>query len=115
MLDTRLKVLEDAEIISLETGNYVRKVIEQLHNYISIDEKQSVSEMLVTHLAMATQRMLNQEGIESLDDIIWQEVVNDEAYERAVELYASIMIDAPCTFPEGEKRFLVMHLCNLIK
>lgn len=111
MLKERINILKSAEVISEQTANYVCTVIDELEEMFA--EKVSEMEMFTTHLAMATQRTLDMAEVESLDDAIWEEVKASEVFDVASEMLKKITVNAPCTFPEGEKRFLLMHLCNL--
>lgn len=111
MLKQRIDILEEAGVINAEVSTYVKEVIDTLS--ADYADKQNILEMFTTHLAMATQRVVTNAELENLDDMIWNEVVNSPAYDKAVELCNGIEAKAPCTFPDGEKRFLIMHLCNL--
>lgn len=111
MLKERIDILKDAGVISTEVSDYVKAVIDELSKDYA--DKGTILEMFTTHLAMAAQRVTTNAELESLDDAIWTEVVSSPAYQKAVELCDHLVENAPCTFPEGEKRFLVMHLCNL--
>ena len=111
MLKERMDILQQASVISQEVSDYVKQVIDLLEP--SFSEKESVMEMFTTHLAMATQRILNQDEVEQLDDCIWNDVLKSPCYDFAEQTFKMIENLAPCKFPEGEKRFLMMHLCNL--
>lgn len=110
-MDERISILQDANVISKEVADFVRKVVHEDLN--EFKNKTSALEMLTTHLAMATQRVSAQEEVEWLDDMIWKDVVQNEYFDQAQELFVGIESKAPCVYPEGEKRFLIMHLCNL--
>lgn len=111
MLKERISILEGAGVISVEVAEFVNKVIDE--DLMGFMDKESVLEMFTTHLAMAAQRICTNQEVETLDDIIWSEVVHSSGIHQAEALYDKIMKKSPCDFPEGEKRFLLMHLCNL--
>lgn len=111
MLKQRIDILENAGVISNDVSQYVKEVIDLLSPKFS--DKESLMEMFTTHLAMATQRVVENGEVEVLDDVIWQDVLHSPSYEKAVLICDEITKDAPCEFPEGEKRFILMHLCNL--
>lgn len=111
MLKERIEILKSAGVISEVTANYVWAVIDELNEQFA--DKVSEMEMLTTHLAMATQRTLDKAEVESLDDMIWEDVLTSEGFGQACKMFERITAYAPCVFPEGEKRFLIMHLCNL--
>lgn len=111
MLKERIEILKEADVINEKTSVYVLTVIEQLEEEFS--EKEQILEMFTTHLAMCIQRVLNHEEVEELDDLIWKQVQETSGYEEANKLLQKLLINAPCEIPEGEKKFLLMHLCNL--
>ena len=111
MLKERINILKSAEVISEQTADYVCAVIDELQEQFA--EKVSEMEMFTTHLAMATQRTLDAAEVESLDDVIWEEVKTSEVFDTANEMLEKITVNAPCTFLEGEKRFLLIHISNL--
>lgn len=111
MLKERINILKAAEVISNETADFVNAIIDELAEKYA--DKNSEMEMFTTHLAMATQRTLDQSEVESLDDMIWADVQESEVFGTACEMLEEIVKNAPCEFPEGERRFLLMHLCNL--
>ena len=111
MLSERIEILREADVISEKTSLYVLSVIEQLEHEFS--EKEQILEMFTTHLAMCIQRVLDHEEVEELDDFLWKQVEESSSYGEANKLLQKLLIDAPCEIPEGEKKFLLMHLCNL--
>ena len=111
MLKERIEILKSTKVISEETAGYVCSVIDELQKEFA--EKVSEMEMFTTHLAMATQRTLDHEEVETLDDVIWEDVLTSQVFDKASEMCEEIAAKAPCEFSDGEKRFLIMHLCNL--
>lgn len=112
MLKERIYILQDASLITLETSNYVNMVIDRLKdNFI---QKEDILEMFITHLAMATQRILDKKELDVLPSSIWGEITASESYEEAEKMYQELVAFSPCIFPESEKQFLMMHLCNLV-
>lgn len=110
MLNERITILQEANIISKEVSNYVFKVIELLSEH-SFDENKM--EMFTTHLAMATQRAISQNEELMFDDNIWNQIVVDPKFGQAVHLFEMISGYSPVLYMESEKKFLIMHLCNL--
>lgn len=112
MLKTRIDILETGGVISPSVSEYVKKVIDDLEPQGYAQEKM---EMFTTHLAMAAQRILNKEPVDTLDDAVWAQVQGDEHYEEAARIFEEIAGQAPVVYPEAERKFLVMHLCNLLQ
>ena len=110
MLIERINILLEANIISKEVADYVIKVIDLLSEY-SFEEGKM--EMFTTHLAMATQRTVDQNEELEFDDSIWSQIEMDPKFNQAVELFEMISNHSPVPYMESERKFLIMHLCNL--
>ena len=112
MLKERIDILQQGQVISPEVAEYSKKVIDLLEdgNY---DEAKM--EMFTTHLAMATERVKKNEPVETLDDSIWQQISSDRCYDKATNMFDKIVSICPVVYPEGERKFLMMHLCSLLQ
>ena len=110
MLIERINILQEANIISEEVGNYVIKVIDFFDEY-KFDE--SKMEMFTTHLAMATQRTVDQNEELEFDEAIWSQIELDPKFKQAINLYDMMSKHSPVPYMESERKFLIMHLCNL--
>lgn len=110
MLIERINILLEANIISKEVADYVIKVIDLFNEY-TFDEGKM--EMFTTHLAMATQRTVDQNEELEFDDSIWSQIEMDPKFNQAVELFEMISNHSPVPYMESERKFLIMHLCNL--
>lgn len=69
--------------------------------------------MFTTHIAMAIQRILNGDVENPLEEAVLEELRKEEAYEKADEVAEKIYDIIEVEFPETEKEYLVVHLCNL--
>lgn len=112
MLKERIEILRSANVINDDVAEKVNKVIDHMENF---QFDQSKMEMFTTHLAMATQRIVKNEEVEQLDDEIWKQIVLDGDFEQAKNLMETMEKEISFTYPESEKKFLIMHLCNLLK
>ena len=112
MLKERIDILQQGQVISAEVAEYSKKVIDLLEdgNY---DEAKM--EMFTTHLAMATERVKKNEPVETLDDSIWEQISADRCYSKAADVFAKIVSLCPVVYPDGERKFLMMHLCSLLQ
>ena len=110
MLKKRISVLKDAGIISLEVSNYMGEVIDVLE---TMDFEQSKLEMFTTHLAMALKRTIEKGEELELDDSIYQEILANENFDQANSFYEQIKVGMPCAISENERKYILMHLCNL--
>ena len=110
MLVERINILQEANVISKEVGDYVIKVIDLFDEY-KFDE--SKMEMFTTHLAMATQRTVDQNEELEFDETIWSQIESNPKFNQAINLYDMMSKHSPVPYMESERKFLIMHLCNL--
>ncbi len=111
MLKQRVKLLQTAGVIDDDVAEYTNQIIDFL---TAADYDQRKMEVFTTHLAMASQRIKNNEPAGQLGADIWQQVVRSPYYQNAAVLFEQISQPAPVVFPESEKQFMIMHLCNLM-
>lgn len=109
----RLKILEDNNVINIEVTNYVKNVID-----IILEEVPSITsekaEMFLTHLAMASMRVINKEEENPLDENVLNSIRKEPNYEKAIKLLNKILQITNMQFSNIEKDFLLCHLCNII-
>ena len=113
MLKKRIITLVEGGVIVKEVGDFVCDVIDFLEEYYPKADVTG-AEMFTTHLAMATQRVKDGEALEGLDSETWAGITTSGAYEEALKVYEELFSETIVTYPEGEKRFLIVHLCNII-
>lgn len=114
MLKSRIQILKQGNVISEEVAEYVNQVIDLM--YVEIPEADmSKAEMFTTHLAMATQRIFSGKPVDSPDEAIWEEIKEDSHFTKAEAFCNKIQSISPISCPEGEKRFIILHLCNLLQ
>ena len=78
MLVERINILQKANIISKDVGDFVLKVI-NLYDEFKFDE--SKMEKFITHLAMASQRTVDQNEELSFDETIWSQIELDPKFK----------------------------------
>lgn len=106
----RIKILYENAVISKEIAEFVYKILDYLEaeNY-----KQEKLEVFITHLAMASQRVLNNEECMVFDDSIWNQVECSTSYQKSLKIYKYICDVSPVKYPRSEEKFILLHLCNL--
>lgn len=109
-MNERLKILLDANVISKEVAVYSDMALEILKKQGYNEER---TEVFITHIAMATQRVANKEEVMPFSDEIWQQVIECENYNKAIETFEIIKKYCPVVYPIDEERFIIMHLCNV--
>lgn len=112
-LYARIGILEDNHVISKKVADYARIVIDQVLSEVP-DAEQEKMEMFVTHLAMAGQRTVDGVVENPIDQALLEAMKEESAYAEAVDLCDRLLAQTDIAFPQTEKDFLSVHLCNLL-
>jgi len=109
----RVQILEQNGVISRKVADYTCRVTDQILEQVP-DATQAKVEMFITHLAMAGKRA--EEGTEEnpIDGMILEAVKQEAAYPDALLMRDSLLSQTDLVFPETERDFLSVHLCNLL-
>lgn len=109
----RVKILEENDVISHKVADYTRRVIDRLLEEIP-NLTQDKVEMFITHLAMAGKRAEEGEWETPIDSEILAAVKAETIFPKAIQLRDSLLSGTDIVFPEAEKDFLSVHICNLL-
>lgn len=110
----RLSILEEAGLISNSICKYCMETVDFiLQKYEGLNEEKLA--IFVTHLAMASQRILDNKIENPVDDSILESLKVEESYEEVLNLINRIVQNEVVTFPDTEIGYLKIHLCNLLK
>lgn len=111
-LNQRLEILLNSGVISQRILDYCKTAVKLL-----IKQKPEAdgdrAAMFITHLAMAGQRILEGKEEKPLDGQILESVKQEPAYSRALDFLTYMLNQTDLEFPDTEKDFLTVHLCNL--
>ena len=111
-LNQRLEILLNSGVISQRISDYCKTAVKML-----IKQKPEAdgdrAAMFITHLAMAGQRILEGKEEKPLDGQILESVKQEPAYSRALDFLTYMLNQTDLEFPDTEKDFLTVHLCNL--
>ena len=111
-LNQRLEILLNSGVISQRISDYCKTAVKLL-----IKQKPEAdgdrAAMFITHLAMAEQRILEGKEEKPLDGQILESVKQEPAYSRALDFLTYMLNQTDLEFPDTEKDFLTVHLCNL--
>ena len=111
-LNQRLEILLNSGVISQRISDYCKTAVKLL-----IKQKPEAdgdrAAMFITHLAMAGQRILEGKEEKPLDGQILESVKQEPAYSRALDFLTFMLNQTDLEFPDTEKDFLTVHLCNL--
>lgn len=112
----RIDLLVKGSVIDFDTGEAIKKIDEELRVNYEICTEDEHYEMFITHLAMSIKRLKEEEKLEStIDDELFNEVKNCPNYYRALGILQNIEDGIEIKLPESEKRFVLLHLCNLLE
>ena len=111
-LNQRLEILLNSGVISQRISDYCNTAVKLL-----IKQKPEAdgdrAAMFITHLAMAGQRILEGKEEKPLDGQILESVKQEPAYSKALDFLTYMLNQTDLEFPDTEKDFLTVHLCNL--
>lgn len=109
----RLNILLEGNIITKST--YQLALIVQEYMVCKYHVSPSSLEMMITHLAMATQRILKNEIVGAMDEEIVQSIFMDDMYEEANVIMKKISEIANMEYPQSEEMYMLLHICNTLK
>lgn len=112
-LNQRLEILLNSGVITERISNYSKIVVKLLINQIP-EAYNDRAAMFITHLAMAGQRILKGKEEKPLDGQILETVKQEPVYGRTLEFLTNMLNQTDLEFPDTEKDFLTVHLCNLL-
>jgi transcriptional regulatory protein LevR len=112
-LQLRLQILKDAEQISEATQSGITRVIEMFDREYGIKLIEENGAMLVTHLAVACERIKRGELVDAIDEFIYQEIRENPHFQKAQEAVKMMEKELQLEIPEREQPFIIMHLCVL--
>lgn len=109
----RLAVLVENDIVAKEIADYTLGV----YNDFIVDKglDGSPAEVFLTHLAMASQRIKDDNVVDYMDEAILADIKNFKKFDEVVEVTNNILEKSVVKFPESEVQFLWLHMCNILK
>jgi transcriptional antiterminator len=114
-LDIRLQILKDADQISEETFEALKRIIQMFKNKWSIHLTEDNGAMLITHLSIALERIKKGEEIEGIDSEIYSQIEGHCEFEKCRKVLKDVTNEAGINIPEYEETFIMMHLCTLFE
>lgn len=106
-------LLEDNQVISRNVASFTRQIIDLILER-KPDVTQGKAEMFFTHLAMAGKRAEEKTVENPIDAMILEGIKVEAVYPEAMKLRDEVLMQTDIEFPETEKNFLLVHLCNLL-
>lgn len=108
----RLSILKDSQTISEEVFNKVNSLMVRLEQKGIVMDSEVVT-MMVTHIAMALQRVNGGEAIGAMDEDIKEEINNFENIQQAHNLWDE-NIDIFEKLSINEKYYILANFCNIL-
>ena len=109
----RLDILLQANAITDDTFHSAHEVISFMKEEHGVPEEQL--EMMITHLVMATERILRGEIVGMMEEEIFSSIKGEETYGVAESIMEQISEFSKVEFPQSEQQFMLLHLCNSLK
>lgn len=114
-LKERLEILVAGDLLTEELKNKLESLLTDFEASYQIELNNDNAAMLVTHLPMALMRIKRGEAVEDLNEAVLTELKAEEFYTDCLDFIEKIEVETGIEIPEGEKNYLVLHFCNLIK
>lgn len=111
----RLQIMKDAALISEETFEALKRIIEMFNNKWNIELTEENGAMLITHISVALERINKGEIIEGIDSEIYVQVKDHEEFDKCKQMLNDIMEVSNTDIPYNEETFIIMHLCTLLE
>lgn len=109
----RLNILLEGKVITKSTYQLALSVQEYMVHTYHIPL--SSLDMMITHLAMATQRILKGDIVDAMDEEIFHSIVMDDMYAEATVIMKKISEIANLVYPISEEMYMLLHICNTLK
>lgn len=113
MIQEKLTILRENNVINDSVYDYAQEVLKfmKAQNIISNEDE---ADTFITHLAMATARQYTEETINSVDQMINEQIKVDQKYDEALNYWNKITELAPVSFRENEAEYFHLHLVTLL-
>lgn len=113
MIYKKLDVLKQGEIIDEPVFNYTLKVIAILEQE-GFDVQSDKAQVFITHLAMATMRLLKNEQLAPLDPAIQADLESQSVFKQAEQIWGKLVVHSPVPFIPAEEGYVYIHMCSLL-
>lgn len=113
-LNFRLEILNNSSQISGDTMNKMLQTIEVIDKLCGIKLNEENGSMLITHMAIAIERIKKEEFIEFQDEDMLGQIKAHHKFYIAEKVLCELEKSLKIHFPKGEQWFILMHLCALL-
>lgn len=109
----RIRILLEADIIDSDVAGFCQKAVDVVLE-IRPDADEERFGMMVTHLAMGMQRLLNEQEEKAVSIDIFETVRKESCFADAEKLAEMLIQMSGMFFSQTEADFLKIHLCNVL-
>ena len=109
----RIGILLQAEMIDKTVAEFCENAIDSILEFNPSADEEKFG-MLITHLAMGTQRLIKNHEEAPVDHAVLDGVKQEPCFLEAARLADFIIQKSPIPFTKTESDFLKIHLCNLM-
>ncbi|NLC41332.1 MAG: PRD domain-containing protein [Erysipelothrix sp.] len=109
----RLTILLENHVITQEVYDFVLKIYEGIMKSEDLDG--APSEVFLTHLAMATQRIIDRNIVNEMEEMILNEVKASQYFDEAQRISNLIVEESDISIPESEQQYLWLHLSSALQ
>lgn len=106
-----LDILVEGGVVTLEARKLTEMFIDKLEEQVTMNWEAETSSMFVTHLAAAMQRMLRQEAITTVADVMRGEMsVENPSYIMTTELMDAVHQTTAASLQRSEEENLLIAM-----
>lgn len=109
----RIQILKGADMITAAVADFCEQTVDYILD-LKPDADAERFGMLITHLAMGTQRLVSGQEEHPVDPEILSAVRQEAQFIEAETMAEAIIGMSGITFTATEADFLKIHLCNLL-
>ncbi|KRK95584.1 PRD domain-containing protein [Companilactobacillus futsaii] len=109
--EEKLKVLNRVGKLDQDSFDFVSDV----DMYMESNFQSEDNEMLLIHLSVAINRMVNRENVDEMPDELWNQIISKPEYKVADTVWNELKPLAPVQFSEKETQYIILHILNILR
>lgn len=107
----KLSVLRDVGKLDSDSFEFLIDVDDYFEtNYYSDD-----NEMLLIHLSVAIDRMLQKTSVDKMPYDLWSQIISKPEYKIAKSVWNDLKFKSPVRFNEEETQYILLHVLNILR
>ena len=113
-LKFRIELLKNSDLIDEQIYNKIMSLVSHLDKQWNIRLTEENGAMFITHLSMALKRIKENQSVKSIDEGVFQEILQSDNIEEVQKIYEDIEKNIfNEKLPEEEKKFILVNLLLL--